>query len=134
MKTHTTYECEICHQTYKNKGDAEACESRGVPTPLPVGLIFGNPQDRDHHSKDLTFCIASNEVDGHWYHPPLWACRDNGAGDSLGKELCGGQSSVNLYEGNAVCESHPTFKRMVEFLRSWGIKAYKWDGKKIVPV
>jgi hypothetical protein len=35
MKTHSTYECEICGSTFKTDTEALACEAQGFPEPMP---------------------------------------------------------------------------------------------------
>lgn len=41
MKTHISYECEICHYIHDNEKDAIACEKQGIP-PHPTNIKLGN--------------------------------------------------------------------------------------------
>lgn len=86
----TWYECEVCRQQYITQEDAERCESRGREKPLPRGLLYGAPANPKSFYADIAFAIANSTDDGgHFINSAMWACRNNNAGDSLGKDLCG---------------------------------------------
>lgn len=127
----TRYECEICERVYDKEKDAIECESQGVQELLPVGLIYGNAKG---FYKDITLCIAKSERNGHYLDNSLWACRDNGAGDNLGEELCG--DSFGYSTQNEVRESpnraHPTFRRMIKYLKKNKIKPLMVQRGKLV--
>lgn len=74
---------------------------------LTSGAFYGN----------MTFALAKVWLDGHTADASMWACRDNGSGDSLGTDLCGGGGYHNYYPGPPD-PSHPTFKRLVEWLKN----------------
>lgn len=118
------YQCEICGIKYSAKKEAKACEGRAVPKPFPVGLVYGHPSSKaSHHYTDLVFAIAKvHKSTGHLLVTSLWACRDNGCGDSFDSELCGpGPSHWDDY--NITSEmtkrdlEHPCTIRMVAALR-----------------
>ncbi len=135
MKTKVEYQCDICKREYTDVKEAVACEARGTPKLPPVGLIFGNASEIDHRDKkpiNITFAIAKVYLEGHAVDASLWACRNNGAGDSLGKELCG--SSNGLYIQGIPNSRHSTFKRMVRYLKKEKIPITVWDGKDAVPL
>lgn len=124
------YRCEICGSTYNDKVDAFECESRGEAVMYPIGLIHGN-HSKDSMYSDITFAIAELSACGHANDSSKWACRDNGAGDSLGKQMCGNGNSVHLNKYDAKLNpDHPTFKRMVNWLKENKIPITVWDGEK----
>lgn len=126
------YVCEICGASYNQEDYAKNCEKRGMGVEYPIGTIFGN-HSLDAFYTGITFAVAKNDTNSHLNYLGLWACRDNGAGDSLGKELCsGGGSLLGLGEGK-VNQNHPTFIRMVKYLKSQNIPIHIWDGEKAVP-
>jgi hypothetical protein len=134
MKTVIYYECEICHTRYSDPGSAESCEKRGKLVPLPVGTIFTYGGIKGSMYHDIHFSIADNirETFGHGYHPALRATRDNRAGDSL-STFCGfGGNSIKLGRDDMPDPSHPTFIRMVDYLKSVNIEPRVWDGEKSV--
>lgn len=134
MKTKTRYECEICHRDFLVEKEAAECEARGVPKLPPIGLIFGNASEIDHRDKKpigITFAIAKVYLEGHAVDASLWACRNNGAGDSLGTDLCGSGNGLHLYGVPDL--RHSTFKRMVRYLTKQKIPITIWDGKDAVP-
>ena len=115
------YQCDLCHRKYENREDALECEAR-VPVTYPIGTIYCDAYDDDnHHRHNLTFAVASNRPQRHMNLGGSWACRDNGCGDSLGHEKCSG-NSLSLGKYDAVKSmTHPTFLRMVAWLRSQDI-------------
>jgi hypothetical protein len=131
MKTVTKYYCEICGGSYSSKESAEECEAEGRPPTLPIGTIFNNAT-KDSFYYNITFSIADHVFIGHGYYPPLRVCRDTGVGDSL-TEFCGSGGNISLGERDKPDINHPTFIRMVNYLKSVGIKPMIWDGKKSVP-
>lgn len=135
MKKVIYYECDICGARERIEDAIKACEARGLPFIPPVGLIFGNASELDGRDKKpigITFAIAKIYQQGHGVDAAMWACRNNGAGDSLGKELCGSGNGLNLYGVPDL--HHPTFKRMVTFLTKENIPITIWDGKEAVPI
>jgi hypothetical protein len=110
------YRCPICRRDYDSRENAQACLDKQVPKLLPIGTVFSMG---DFYS-GITFCIASNEkaIDRHYYEPSLWACRNNGCGDSLGNDHCGG----NFSNVQPPIQTLPTFKRMIDYLKSVNIK------------
>jgi len=130
----TQYECEICGSRYHEEQDALDCETRKAPN-YTIGLIYGDAADTStHHHHNLTFCVAEYRVDRHWNNSGSWACRDNGHGDSLGTEWCGGSGFFTLGELDAVKDfTHPTFIRMLAYLKSVNVTPLIWDGEKEVP-
>lgn len=127
------YQCEVCSNRFSTEQEALDCEARLIPN-YTIGLIFGQSQDAsDHHSHNLTFCVAEYRTIRHLNESGLWACRDNGSGDSLGSELCG-SGGLSLGEHDAVKDfTHPTFLRMLTYLKSVDITPLIWDGEKEVP-
>ncbi len=125
------YECEICGRQFAKRERAAECEGLSRKE-YPVGLIFGD-HTPDAFYKDITFAVAKIRFFGHCNDSPRWACRDNGAGDSVGEEMCGG-NFLELSEYDAkFSEDHPTFKRMVKFLKSQNIPITIWNGKEAIP-
>lgn len=127
------YQCEICGAKYNLERNALHCEAQVIPN-YTIGLIFGDASDAtNHHSHNLTFCVAEYSTDKHQNDSALWACRDNGAGDSLGTELCGGMG-LHLVKHDAVKDFwQPTFQRMVAYLSTIDVTPLVWDGTKEVP-
>ena len=136
MKKIIRWKCEICGTTYEKKARALECEEKGPPEFYPIGCMYGN-HGTDTFYTDITFAVASNVRDGgddlgHFNVGGSWACRDNGAGDTLGKERCG-TTFLKLSTWNAKLDpEHPTFKRMVAFLQSQDIPVTVWDGEKAI--
>jgi len=123
------WECNICRQRYDKESGAINCEKKGVADKYPIGMICGSPH---RFYKDITFATAGNHIQfGHYNTVSLWACRDNGVGDSLDHQCGGGSYGLPCY--NKPDKNHPTFKRMVKALKEKGIKDITvWDGKKPV--
>lgn len=136
MKIITHYQCEICKRQYDNPKDAQECEARGYPTPLPIGLIFNNPAKEEFYS-NMTFAIAKvckDIYDPHSLDYSLWATRDSHVGDSLDDDLCGGNSDHPV-EGRDIPDlSHPTFQRMVAYLKAHKVPVTVWNGERPVPL
>lgn len=134
MKTKTTYICEVCGWDHPTADQAEACEVRPRGTKYPVGMIFGDCS-RGAFYKNMCFAVAVNRVEGHQNNGALWACRDNGAGDSrTKKDLCGWQS-IRPTEHDKPDPRVPSFKRIVSLVQKFGISENAitvWDGKQPV--
>jgi len=98
-------------------------------------MIFASHGDGDFY-ENITFALAKNRIEGHANNMSLWACRDNGAGDSLGEQRCGGGPvpKVESDYGTNIDVEHPTFKRMVKWLKSQDIFVTVWDGEIAVPL
>ncbi len=140
MKIIVRYECEICQREYDKETKAIQCEMRGIPDLLPTGLILGGGSGM---YKNITFAVAeayynTGPSGKHLADFCAWACRDTGAGDSLGKERCSGN---HLYDNESKFSgleapdvNHPTFKRMVKYLKSQNIEPTIFNGKEIVPL
>ncbi len=124
------YVCEICGVAHSSREAAARCEARPKPREYPVGMIFGN---HGGFYSDITFAVAANNIDGHSNHIRCWACRDNGAGDSLGGECCAspGVPNTGMF---SLDTNHPTFGRLVAYLRNSGIEPAVWDGVRPVPL
>ena len=138
MKKIISYKCEICNSNFSEKSAAVACEARGrvdKEVIVPLHVLF---EDSGFY-KNILFCIANQGIQTgeHWCSPTLWACRDTGIGDSLGKEMCGGGHCVSkdsplLNENSGKIDfKSERFKRMVSFLNSKKIPIKYWDGKTI---
>lgn len=129
MHTTITYHCDICGWHYSDKDSALCCEAKGRPPEYPRGMIFGNPNQGFY--KNITFAIAEPGVSGHQNTSAQWAMRDNGAGDSSNaKDLCGG-NSLRLNHTDVPNRKHPTFIRMVKFLKRIGFSSRDitvWNG------
>jgi len=125
------YECEVCSSIYEDKEDALACEAKTVPE-YKVGTLYGDNTKGAFYS-GMTFCVAENSIKRHSNYGGSWACRDNHAGDSLGKHLCG-TGDLHLGKHDAkLDQTQPNFKRMVAWLKEANIPIYIWDGEKSVP-
>ncbi len=139
MRKIIEYQCEICFGVYREKKNAEACEARGLPEGYPTGCLYGTTNDPKSFYAGITFAVAKNimgtRVSGHINMGSSWACRDiPGVGDSLGSRRCGsGSLKLSEYDANLDPE-HPTFKRMVDWLKSQDIPITVWDGKKAIPL
>lgn len=132
MKKIVQYECDICRQRYSEKEEAEKCEARAFADEYPIGCMYGD-HEKGSFYENITFAVATNDTDHHINLGASWACRDNGSGDSLGESLCSGNSlNLNNFDANLDFE-HPTFKRMVEYLKSQNIPITIWDGENPVP-
>ena len=133
MKKHIVFECEICGGRYNTEQGAIDCESRGLGPEYPIGCVFGNHTPGDLYS-GITFAVAGNDTKWKHYNDLiLWACRDNRHGDSLGDEKCGGCHTDLRADDAKINKEHPTFKRMIAWLKSRGIPITIWDGTKAVP-
>lgn len=62
---HVTYECEICHESYKDLAKAQGCEAQGKATEYPIGLIF-NYRNTDNGWGKTTFAVARNSLRKHY--------------------------------------------------------------------
>lgn len=79
---------------------------------------------------NICFAVAGNHLMGHTNLLTMWACRNNGAGDSLGKYTCSG-GITTPYPHARVCD---VFIRMVNWLKENDIPITVWDGEKAVPL
>lgn len=132
MKMIILYKCEICGYMSRNKKEVEKCELRGYGKEYPIGCIYGNHSENSFY-KDITFAVAKNRTKkSHFNFGYSWACRDNGAGDSIGKNMCGGGGLYLSKSNGKLNFNHPTFKRMVMFLKYKNIPITIWDGEKAV--
>ena len=136
MKKIIEYECEICRYRSTDKKSVEKCEARGLGKQYPIGCIYGDHSEGAFY-ENITLAVAQNKIKkgcmGHSNTGNSWACRDNGYGDSLGRERCGsGTLYLNKHDGR-LDFNHPTFKRMVDYLKSKNIPITVWDGSKPVP-
>lgn len=131
MKLIRLYECEICRVRYQDLGSCLRCEDRGLAPEYPIGCIHGNHRRGDMY-QNMTFAVAVNRLEGHANYGALWACRDSGAGDSLGELKCAGPSlRLTKYTGQ-VNPTAPHFQRMVNWLRKQQIEITVWDGKEVI--
>lgn len=130
------YKCIICGYKYDKMESAIECFERGPGEEYPIGCIYGSHKS-DRLYQNITFAVAVNNIksggylyDGHTNLGASWACRDNGYGDSLGKEMCSG-NSLHLSEYHAdIDHTQQHFKRMVNWLRKNQIEITVWDGEK----
>ena len=145
MKTITRYKCEICGNEYESEAEAIKCEAKGKPMPkdFSTHVIVQFADDSKDSYWGLSFCVDKWKRSGEGYYAhdiqaSMWACRDNYAGDSLGKEHCGSNSSYHkesdfYNEFSKVREmKSPHFCRMVDYLQLMGIPVRYWDGKQII--
>lgn len=132
MKKIVFYECEVCRQRYEDKKWAEKCEAKGNAKEYPIGCIYGN-HEKGAFYENITFAVATNKTWRHMNEGASWACRDNGAGDSLGESMCSGNSLSLREHDSKLDRNHPTFKRMVKWLQENNIPVTVWDGMKAVP-
>ena len=132
MKKLVEWQCEICGGRYSEKKWAEKCEASGKAIEYPIGCIYGN-HEKGAFYENITFAVATNHTWRHMNEGASWACRDTGAGDSLGKSMCSG-NSLSLREHDAKIDRNaPHFKRMVKWLQENNIPVTVWDGSKAVP-
>ena len=141
-----TYRCPICASVYGDtrtkpedaKRLAESCLAKGIAPVYPPGCMYGNNKPGAFY-EHMTFAVAFNKVYqrpslyGHMNLGGSWACRDNGYGDSLYEQTCGGNSlSLSVYDSHL----DPTtnhFKRMVKYLQENCLPITVWDGTKPIP-
>lgn len=129
MKRIVEYQCEICRSRYDLEQLALNCEARGPGNvnPYPLGLIFMLGHE------EITFAIARCSVHRpHYTMTSMWATRDNGAGDNFAEVRCGGELDLVLEAWHKANPEQPTFKRMVDWLRSMKYPVRYWDGTKII--
>lgn len=116
------YECEICGFTSENRAEVEQCEARGRERAYPVGMIYGNAS-REGASRGVTYAVAVNDCwIKHRWSPASWACQDNGLGDLVGDKMVG-----TLPRLESPDPRHPTFRRMVAFLKRHNIPITVYD-------
>jgi len=123
------YQCEICKRIYLSDVEALECESRKPPI-YPKGMIFGG--NKNGMYRGMTFAIAQVKSSNHSNDSFLWVCRDTEIGDSLGVDKCSSGNYLDLGKGDTPNPNHPTFKRMVKYLRNNLILITVWDGKKVI--
>jgi hypothetical protein len=116
---------------WDNLKSAMNCAARGRAPEYPIGCIYGNHTEGAMY-KDITFAVAENRIDGHANFGISWACRDNGAGDSLGESKCSGPSLRLTKNWSQIDPTAPHFLRMMKYLRANLIEITLWDGEKAV--
>jgi hypothetical protein len=122
------YRCEVCGFTYDSVDAAITCESRKPPQ-YPVGLMYGCHGDGDIYD-NMTFAVAEVVISGHRNVSGSWACRNTG--DYLFDTHCRGYSlNLNASHGR-LNPDHPTFLRMVEYLKQQNIPVTVWNGHEAV--
>lgn len=132
MKKIEIYQCEVCGLRYDSLDKVDARCKNGILAPeYPIGCVFGNHQPGAMY-ENITFAIASNKIHGHFNLGSLWACRDTGAGDSLGDSKCGGPCLRLKESDSCINPVAPHFLRMIKWLRDRQIEITVWDGKKPV--
>lgn len=131
IKTITRYQCEICGGTYSTAKEARGCEAQGIDPSYPVGLLSQEDKDGFYGPK-LAFALAELHPHGHYATASLWACRDNGAGDSLGEYTCGSGNSYRPEEFREWWLKTPPMKRLIAWLRSQNITPMVWVKGKAV--
>lgn len=130
MERIVLYKCEICGLRWNNIDSAARCEAKGPGKIYPIGCIYGN-HTKGAMYENMTFAVATNNIDGHCNRGASWACRGNLI-DSLGEKKCAGPS---LKLGTRDClldTSTDHFKRMVKWLRRQRMEITFWDGEKPV--
>lgn len=128
----TKYECSICERRFDTLEEAESCKAQGDWPQYPIGMLYGDHEEGAFY-KEITFVMASNQQLGHGNNGSSWAFRDNGAGDSIGKNRCGLGGDIRLGKRHGKLNpEHPTFKRAVGYVRSLGLEPTVWDGEKPV--
>jgi len=126
------YNCDICGTGWDTLEEASDCQERGLGAEYPIGCIYGDNEPGAFYS-GITFAVAENNICQHYNRGSSWAVRLLG-GDSLGNEVCSG-NSLSLDETDAKIDpDHLTFKRMVKWLQSQNIDVTVWNGKKAVPL
>lgn len=132
-KTEEWWTCDICGDKHGSEESALYCESRGRPSPLPVGCIFDWAGD---FYEGITFAIAGGgEPRGHCYDPAMWAARtERYNGDTLpgGEHKCGGNSFTISSIIPVKDKKSPELCRMVYALYKESIPITFWDGTKPV--
>lgn len=126
----TLYQCEICRAIYATAAKAMVCEARGVMQNIPVGTIVGNSVADP--AGCMVFAVSSGEPDGHFREFCGYACRDNGAGDTL-DSFCS-LRGFDPYAPARVNAAAPAFRRMIEALIAKGLEPRVWDGSKAIPL
>jgi len=138
VRTETRYYCEVCNEHYDCAEAAERCEARPLRTLPPIGCVFGNPKPGEFYA-DMTFAVAAHSQHGHSQRLSLWACRDQGSGDSLGKEVCGNNNAFCGYLDDGVDSRHPTYTRLLAWLKAngaeYGVEQITvWRNGKAIPL
>ena len=130
------YVCEICDKHYDTQKEALECEAQKQVS-YPVGLIYGHTYPGD--DKRLTVTVMNNRFHRHGNYFDSWVCRlaykknkkmkdtIEDIFESKGVDIPLGKDSIHPdFE-------HPTFRPMVEFLKSKNIQITIWNGKEAVP-
>lgn len=125
------YECPICNMRYDKREWADECLAKGAGKFYPVGTIYGDHRPGAFY-EDITLCVAENKIERHGNFGSSWACRDNGMGDSLGDQMCAGNSLTLTKSDKHVDPGSPHFLRMMKFLRDRQIEIRVWDGEEPV--
>lgn len=138
MKKIIQYQCELCNTKYEDEKEALACEAQGraMPSVRETHIMY---QLGDFYH-NITFCVDIWEAyNVHACQPYLWACRDNGCGDSLGDEHCGSPNDICWHNEEYMNEykkvtdrTSPHFRRMVKYFVDKSIDVRYWDGKKVI--
>lgn len=129
VKTHTTYECEICERRFNSADAALKCEAQGAAPIYPIGLL-----SQFHYGANFAFALAECRPQGHYIMAGLWACRDNRAGDSLGEELCGSGHFYDPETFDPAWLKTPPMQRLISWLRSQNITPMVWIEGKAIPL
>ncbi len=134
MTTKIKYICDICKREYSTIEIAQECEAKGKVSKdtYPIGLMNGNLGDDFYHR--MSFAVADLDIEGHYATASLWACRDTGVGDSLGKQLCGNGNSYQPtpFDPRWIELNH--FKRLKKYLKDNGIVPTVWVNDKAIPL
>ena len=128
-----SYQCDICKYTFDTLAQAKNCEARGKfsKDTYPVGLLHA---DLDFYP-GCAFALAELHCeDAHYAVASLWACRDNGYGDSLGEEKCGNSNSYVPEPFQRKWLKEPPMKRLIAWLRSQKITPMVWVKGKAIPL
>ena len=131
MRVEHRFYCDICNRWYDKKSDCLACEARGIAEPAPIGLLkIGEPGDFYDHR--LAFATAGSTEDGHSRAVHYWACRDTGAGDSLGDEMCGMGNDLDLVEFKKDWLKRPPMIRLLAWMKKNKVAPLVCVGGKII--
>lgn len=131
MRVEIRHYCDICKNWYESQSDCLECEAKGIPEPAPIGVIeMGDKGDFYDHR--LAFASAGSTVHGHSRAVHYWACRDTGAGDSLGDEHCGMGSDLAMKEFKKDWLNRPPMIRLLAWMKKNKITPLVCVGGKII--